>query len=163
MHLLARYLFCALLAVAATWSTASQAERRVALVVGNGAYRNVPQLPNPPRDAAAISALLRNLGFEVITGTNLNRDAMGASMSKFATAADGADVALFFYAGHGMSLEGKNYLLPIDANLKSEIDVKLGGPIDVEVMLDQTMSTAKVKLVFLDACRDNPFVAQISR
>ncbi len=163
MQLFARYLFCALLAVAATWSTASQAERRVALVIGNGAYKNVPQLPNPPRDATAISALLRSLGFEVVTGTNLNRDGMGTSMSKFATAADGADVALFFYAGHGMSLEGKNYLLPIDANLKSEIDVKLGGPIDVEVMLQQTMGTAKVKLVLLDACRDNPFVAAISR
>src|SRR5450631_1988139 len=163
MQLFARYLFCALLAVAVTWSTASHAERRVALVIGNGSYKNVPQLPNPPRDATAISALLRGLGFEVITGTNLNRDTMGASMSKFATAADGADVALFFYAGHGMSLEGKNYLLPIDANLKSEIDVKLGGPIDVEVMLQQTMGTAKVKLVLLDACRDNPFVAAISR
>ena len=163
MQRFTRYLFCALLAVAATWSTASQAERRVALVIGNGSYKNVPALPNPPRDATAISALLRNLGFEVVTGTNLNRDGMGASMSKFATAADGADVALFFYAGHGMSLEGKNYLLPIDANLKSEIDVKLGGPIDVEVMLQQTMGTAKVKLVLLDACRDNPFVAAISR
>ena len=126
MHLFIRCLFCALLAIAATWSTASQAERRVALVIGNGTYRNVPTLPNPPKDATAISAMLRNLGFEVVTGTNLNRDGMGASMSEFATAADGADVALFFYAGHGMSLDGKNYLLPIDANLKSEIDVKLG-------------------------------------
>jgi uncharacterized caspase-like protein len=163
MHLFIRCLFCALLAIAATWSTASQAERRVALVIGNGTYRNVPTLPNPPKDATAISAMLRNLGFEVVTGTNLNRDGMGASMSEFASAADGADVALFFYAGHGMSLDGKNYLLPIDANLKSEIDVKLGGPIDVEVMLQQTMGTAKVKLVLLDACRDNPFVAAISR
>jgi Caspase domain/Putative peptidoglycan binding domain len=163
MHRYIRHLFWVLIAVAATWSTASQAERRVALVIGNGAYKNVPALPNPPRDATAISALLRNLGFEVVTGTNLNRDGMGASMSKFATAAEGADVALFFYAGHGMSLDGKNYLLPIDANLKSEIDVKLGGPIDVEVMLQQTMGTAKVKLVLLDACRDNPFVAAISR
>jgi hypothetical protein len=70
---------------------------------------------------------------------------------------------LFFYAGHGLSLDGKNYLLPVDANLKSELDVKLGGPIDVEVMLQQTMGNAKVKLVLLDACRDNPFVAAISR
>ena len=85
------------------------------------------------------------------------------SLRKFAQAADNADVALFYYAGHGIALESKNYLLPIDANLRSEIDVKLGGPIDVNVMLDQTMSTAKVKLVFLDACRDNPFVEQLSR
>jgi uncharacterized caspase-like protein len=163
MHLFMRYLFCAVLAVAATWSTSSQAERRVALVIGNGAYKYAPALPNPPRDATAMAALLRNLGFDVVAGTNLTRDAMGDRLSQFATAADGADVALFFYAGHGLSLDGKNYLLPIDANLKSEIDVKLGGPIDVEVMLQQTMGTAKVKLVLLDACRDNPFVAAISR
>ena len=163
MQLFIRCLFSALVAVAVTWSTGSNAERRVALVIGNGSYKNVPQLPNPPKDAVAISAMLRNLGFEVLTGTNLNRDGMGERLSKFAAAAEDADVALFFYAGHGMSLDGKNYLLPIDANLKSEIDVKLGGPIDVEVMLQQTMGNAKVKLVMLDACRDNPFVAQISR
>ena len=164
MQLVTRLLTAALLAVITiTWSSASQAERRVALIIGNGAYKNVPKLPNPPKDAKAMAALLRNLGFDVTTGTDLTQSGMTDSLRKFAASADNADVALFFYAGHGISLEGKNYLLPVDANLKSEIDVKLGGPIDVNVMLDQTMSTAKVKLVFLDACRDNPFVEQISR
>lgn len=158
-----RLLACALMALAVTWSTASQAERRVALVIGNGGYKNVPGLPNPPKDAVAMAALLRNLGFDVVTGSDLNRDGMSDRLRTFADKADGADVALFFYAGHGISLEGKNYLLPVDANLKNEFDVKMGGPIDVEVMLQQTMSSAKVKLVFLDACRDNPFVEQISR
>ena len=163
MQLFIRLLVGALLAVSVTWSSASQAERRVALIIGNGAYKNVPKLPNPSKDAKAMSSLLRNLGFEVVMGTDLTKDAMTDSLRKFASEADNADVALFYYAGHGMSLEGKNYLLPIDANLKSELDVKLGGPLDVNVVLDQTMSTAKVKLVFLDACRDNPFVEQISR
>ena len=163
MRLPIRLLFLALVAVALSWSTASQADRRVALVIGNGAYKNVPQLPNPPKDAAAMAALLRNLGFDVVTGVDLTQSGMTDRLRKFAAEADGADVALFFYAGHGLALEGKNYLLPVDSSLKSELDVKLGGPIDVSVMLDQTMATAKVKLVFLDACRDNPFVEQISR
>src|SRR4051812_28749721 len=163
MRLIIRLVVGALVAASVTWSSASHAERRVALIIGNGAYKNVPKLPNPPKDAKAMASLLRNLGFEVVTGTDLTQAGMTDSLRKFATAADNADVALFYYAGHGIALETKNYLLPIDANLRSEIDVKLGGPIDVNVMLDQTMSSAKVKLVFLDACRDNPFVEQISR
>ena len=163
MRLIIRLVVGALVAATVTWSSKSRADRRVALIIGNGAYKNVPKLPNPPKDAKAMASLLRNLGFEVVTGTDLNQAAMTDSLRKFAAAADNADVALFYYAGHGIALESKNYLLPIDANLRSELDVKLGGPIDVNVMLDQTMSTAKVKLVFLDACRDNPFVEQISR
>ncbi len=75
--------------------------------------------------------------------------------------AEGADVALFFYAGHGIAVNGINYLLPVDADLKSEMDVKLGAAINVDLTLEQTMGDAKVKLVFLDACRDNPFAAKI--
>jgi uncharacterized caspase-like protein len=163
MRLIIRLVVAALVVATVTWSSESRADRRVALIIGTGAYQNVPKLPNPPKDAKAMASLLRNLGFEVVTGTDLTQAAMTDSLRKFAAAADNADVALFYYAGHGIALESKNYLLPIDANLRSEIDVKLGGPIDVNVMLDQTMSTAKVKLVFLDACRDNPFVEQISR
>ena len=158
-----RLLCRALIAVVVTWSTASQADHRVALVIGNGAYKNVPELPNPPKDAKAMAALLRNLGFDVVSGQNLTHATMTDVLRKFADEADGADVALFFYAGHGLQLDGKNYLLPVDANPKSELDVKLGGSIDVNVLLDQTMPTAKVKLVFLDACRDNPFVEKITR
>jgi uncharacterized caspase-like protein len=162
MHSLIRLLIAALFA-ATIWVTPSQAERRVALVIGNGAYNNVPKLINPPKDAKAIAALLRNLGFDVLTGTDLTQAGMTDQLRKFASEAENADVALFYYAGHGLSLDGKNYLVPVDVNLKSELDVKLGGPIDVNIMLDQTMSMSKVKLVFLDACRDNPFVEQIAR
>src|SRR5262249_11365987 len=75
--------------------------------------------------------------------------------------AEGADVAVFYYAGHGIAVNGANYLLPVDADLKSEMDVKLGAAINIDLTLEQTMGDAKVKLVFLDACRDNPFAAKI--
>jgi uncharacterized caspase-like protein len=140
---------------------AALADKRVAFVVGNGAYKNVAQLPNPPIDANAMAATLRNVGFEVIEGTNLTRDTMTAKLLDFGKKAQGADVAVFYYAGHGIAISGTNYLLPVDADIKSEMDVKLGAAINVDVTLDQTMGDAKVKLVFLDACRDNPFAARI--
>src|SRR5690242_21677737 len=137
------------------------ADKRVAFVVGNGAYKNVAQLPNPPVDAKAIAAVLRNVGFEVVEGTNLTRDKMTEKLLDFGKKAEGADIAVFFYAGHGIAVNNTNYLLPVDADLKSEMDVKLGSAINVDLTLEQTMADAKVKLVFLDACRDNPFAAKI--
>jgi uncharacterized caspase-like protein len=139
----------------------AKADKRVAFVVGNGAYKNVAQLPNPPIDASAMAGVLRNVGFEVVEGTNLTRDKMTERLLEFGKKAQGADVAVFFYAGHGIAISGTNYLLPIDADIKSEMDVKLGSAINIDLTLDQTMSDAKVKLVFLDACRDNPFAAKI--
>jgi hypothetical protein len=140
---------------------AAKADRRVAFVVGNGAYKNVAQLPNPPIDAKAMAAALRNVGFEVVEGTNLTRDKMTEKLLDFGKKTQGADVAVFFYAGHGIAVNGTNYLLPVDADIKSEMDVKLGAAINIDLTLDQTMNDAKVKLVFLDACRDNPFAAKI--
>jgi uncharacterized caspase-like protein len=142
-------------------ANAANADRRVAFVVGNGAYKNVQALPNPPIDAKSMAGVLRNAGFEVVEGTNLPRDKMTERLLEFGQKAQGADVALFFYAGHGIAIDGINYLLPVDADIKSEMDVKLGSAINIDVTLDQTMSDAKVKLVFLDACRDNPFTAKI--
>jgi len=140
---------------------AAKAEKRVAFVVGNGTYKNVAALPNPPIDAKSMAGALRKIGFEVVEGTNLTRDKMTEKLLDFGKKAQGADVALFFYAGHGIAISGTNYLLPIDADIKSEMDVKLGAAINIDLTLDQTMSDAKVKLVFLDACRDNPFAAKI--
>jgi hypothetical protein len=142
-------------------ATAAQADRRVAFVVGNGAYKNVAALPNPSIDAKAVAGALRNVGFEVVEGTNLTRDKMTERLLDFGKKAQGADIAVFFYAGHGIAISGTNYLLPIDADIKSEMDVKLGAAINIDLTLDQTMGDAKVKLVFLDACRDNPFAAKI--
>ena len=104
---------------------------------------------------------MRNVGFDVVEGTNLTRDTMTEKLLDFGKKAQGADVAVFFYAGHGIAISGTNYLLPVDADIKSEMDVKLGSAINIDLTLDQTMSDAKVKLVFLDACRDNPFAAKI--
>jgi uncharacterized caspase-like protein len=142
-------------------ANAAKADRRVAFVVGNGTYKNVSPLPNPPIDAKSMAAVLRNVGFEVVEGTNLTRDKMTERLLEFGKKAQGADVAVFFYAGHGIAINGTNYLLPIDADIKSEMDVKLGAAINIDLTLDQTMGDAKVKLVFLDACRDNPFAAKI--
>jgi uncharacterized caspase-like protein len=142
-------------------TNAANAERRVAFVVGNGAYKHTTVLPNPPLDARAMASLLRNVGFEVIEGADLDRAGMTAHLREFAIKTAGADVALFFYAGHGIAVNGKNYLIPIDADLNSELDVTFGAAIDVDATLDQTMADAKTKLVFLDACRDNPFANKI--
>ncbi len=157
-----RYLTIVLSLICMTLSvSAAKADRRVAFVVGNGAYRNVAQLPNPPIDAKAMAATLRNVGFEVIEGANLTRDQMTEKLLDFGRKAQGADIAVFYYAGHGIAISGSNYLLPVDADIKSEMDVKLGAAINIDLTLDQTMGDAKVKLVFLDACRDNPFAAKI--
>jgi uncharacterized caspase-like protein len=157
-----RFLITALSAAALlAGASAAQADKRVAFVVGNGAYKNVQPLPNPAIDARSMAKVLRNVGFEVVEGSNLSRDKMTERLLEFGKKAQGADVALFFYAGHGIAINGTNYLLPVDADLKSEMDVKLGSAINIDVTLEQTMSDAKVKLVFLDACRDNPFAAKI--
>src|SRR5437660_2624370 len=157
-----RFLIAAMTAAAFLVSTdAALADKRVAFVVGNGAYKNVAPLPNPAVDAKSMAKVLRNVGFEVVEGTNLTRDKMTEKLLDFGKKAEGADVAVFFYAGHGIAVNGTNYLLPVDADLKSEMDVKLGAAINVDLTLEQTMGDAKVKLVFLDACRDNPFAAKI--
>jgi uncharacterized caspase-like protein len=140
---------------------AAKADRRVAFVVGNGIYKNVTPLQNPPIDARSMAGVLRNAGFDVVEGINLTRQEMTERLLEFGKKTQGADVAVFFYAGHGIAVDGINYVLPVDADIKSEMDVKLGNAINVDLTLDRTMSAAKVKLVFLDACRDSLFAANI--
>jgi uncharacterized caspase-like protein len=157
-----RFLVLALSVLGILFGTdAAKADKRVAFVVGNGAYKNVTQLPNPPMDAKSMAGVLRNAGFDVVEGINLTRDKMTERLLEFGKKTQGADLAVFFYAGHGIAVDGTNYLLPVDADIKSEMDVKLGNAINVDLTLDQTMNDAKVKLIFLDACRDNPFAAKI--
>jgi uncharacterized caspase-like protein len=145
-------------------SEAALADKRVAFVVGNGAYQNVTQLPNPPMDAKLMASTLRNVGFEVVEGFNLNRSQMADKLIEFGKKADGADIALFYYAGHGIAVNGTNYLLPVDANLKSVQDLTLRqAAFSVDTTMEETLSGAKVKLVFLDACRDNPFAEKATR
>jgi len=144
-------------------ASVAKADKRVAFVLGNGAYKNVTALPNPPMDSKAIAGMLRNMGFDVVEGSNLTRDTMSAKLLDFSKRTQGADVAIFFYAGHGIAIDGVNYLLPVDADIKTVADVKLGAAINIDDALEQTMQGAKVKLVFLDACRDNPFAAKIKQ
>jgi uncharacterized caspase-like protein len=142
--------------------SSAQAGGRVALIIGNGAYRNVPKLENPAGDADAMVLLLKSVGFDVVEATDLTRDKLTERFLAFGKRAVGADLAVFYFAGQGISVDGANYALPVDADIRSVMDVKLGAAINIDDALDQTMSGAKVKLVFLDMSRMNPFAASIS-
>lgn len=137
------------------------AETRVAFVVGNGAYTTVDKLPNPPNDAQDIAAALQPLGFKVILGINVTKIEFDAKLREFSKAADGADVALFFYAGHGLQAKGVNHLIPVDAQIDSENDLDFAS-VTLEFVLKQ-MDRAGTKIVFLDACRNNPFARGLAR
>ena len=104
--------------------TAAQPERRVALVVGNSAYAHIGRLPNPGNDAGDMSAALRRLGFEVTTELDADHRALNDALRAFTRRSVGAAVSLVFYAGHGMEMDGVNYLLPVDARLQYDTDVR---------------------------------------
>lgn len=154
-------LAAALVAAATLHATPVLAETRVALVVGNGAYAGADKLPNPPNDAQDIADALGPLGFHVIAGIDVTKVEFDKRLHEFAKAADGADVALFFYAGHGLQSKGVNYLIPVDATMSSESDLDF-QTIALEFVLKQ-MDRAKTKIVFLDACRNNPFARGLAR
>ena len=139
--------------------SAANADGRVALVVGNGAYKDLERLPNAAASGKAMANLLRSAGFEVIEGIDLSRDEMVKRLLEFGDKAKGADIAVLYYSGQGISVDGSEFLLATDADIKSRIDVKLGNAFDADLAIDQTMSEAKTKLVFLDASRSNPFPA----
>ncbi|MBR1207521.1 MULTISPECIES: caspase family protein [unclassified Bradyrhizobium] len=142
---------------------ATTTERRIALVVGNSKYRSVPVLPNPGQDAAAIADTLRAVGFQdVRLVTDATRDSLVEALKSFASAADGADWAVIYYAGHGMEMAGENYLVPVDAKLATDRDVSFEAVALTQVM-GATEGARKLHLVILDACRDNPFANQIKR
>ncbi len=138
------------------------AERKVALVVGNSSYLNVSRLPNPRNDASDVIARLKAMEFEVIPGLDLDRNGFLNTLAAFGRAAEGADVALFFYAGHGLQVNGQNYLVPTDAKVEyeAELDIAL---IPVPLVMQQLARGSRVNIVILDACRDNPFAKDLSR
>jgi uncharacterized caspase-like protein len=135
---------------------------RVALVIGNSAYKNAAMLPNPSNDAAAVAQALRKIGFEVVEGRDLPKRAMEEKIIEFSRKLDRASLGLFFYAGHGMQIGGRNYLLPIDAALERPGDLSF-ETIDLSQVLGQMEAEKRVNLVFLDACRDNPFAKSLAR
>ncbi|WP_434621043.1 caspase family protein [Azospirillum sp. B2RO_4] len=136
------------------------ADRRVALVMGNSSYHHAPRLPNPVNDARAMAESLRAAGFELIGGApqlDLDRAGTEKAIRSFGEKLAGADVGLFFYAGHGMQARGTNYLLPVSANLEKEADVRY-ELIDVAMVLDEmALAESRLNIVILDACRNNPF------
>lgn len=131
------------------------AERRVALVVGNSAYSGVPPLANPANDAADIAERLKSLGFDVHAGTDLDVAGFDAAVRDFLGVLEGADVALLYYAGHGIQANGENYLLPVDARFTDVAGLKRQTVALADVM-DEMQARARTALVFVDACRDNP-------
>src|SRR5260221_1968517 len=171
--LLSAFLLASLLAIGPTRSVRAETmpnagnpvglsgpEQRVALVIGNSNYQNVAQLPNPANDAKAVAELLNTAGFEVISATDLNHNQMIEVMQDFSAkiAGRGANtVAMVYYAGHGVQLAGENYLVPVDARISSEPDLIDGSVRLVDVMATLEAIPSRMRIVILDACRNNPF------
>ena len=159
----ATILACLILICAGVAAAPALADKRVAMVIGNSAYKNVNQLPNPSKDAASIGEMLKKAGFDVVDS---RQDVGVADMKRmirdFSDKVANADVAVVFYAGHGIEIDGTNYVLPVDMRLERDIDVE-----DEAVSLDRIIRTIepakKLRLVILDACRDNPFSTTMKR
>ena len=137
------------------------ADGRVALVVGNSTYANIGRLPNPENDAADVSAALRRIGFEVTTEFDADRVELTEALRAFTRQSAGADVSLVFYAGHGIEMDGVNYLVPVDARLERDVDVRY-ETVTLEDLLASTLG-ASLRLVILDACRNNPLARSMQR
>jgi hypothetical protein len=154
-------LFALTAMLALTPLASALAETRVALVIGNGAYQNAPRLPNPVNDAADVAAALRRSGFETIELLNLDKAAMDEATIRFARAARTADVAMFYYSGHALQFAGANYLVPVDARLSDEADLRRMTRVDdIVVDLQQAKS---LRILVLDSCRDNPLAEELRR
>lgn len=153
----------AIVAATAAAGAVLASERRIALVIGNSAYENVPALANPTRDAALVADTLKRAGFEmVIVQPNLRKDALMSALRGFAARAETADWAVVYYAGHGMEVGGINYLVPVDARIAADRDIGFEA-VPLQQVLDAAERARKLRLVILDACRDNPFVNQMKR
>ncbi|MBC8131179.1 MAG: caspase family protein [Rhizobiaceae bacterium] len=142
--------------------TSAAEAKKVALVIGNSAYQNAVPLANPVNDAKAMSEKLEALGFAVVTGFDQDYRSMQATVNGFAREAIGADIALLFYAGHGMQVRGDNYLIPIDAAFKDETSLDFEA-VPVDFVLRQMSRDVRLRMVFLDACRDNPLSKVLAR
>jgi uncharacterized caspase-like protein len=144
--------FCAVVSLG--WFSPAEA-RRVALIIANSTYSHAPLLPNPANDAELVAQAASAAGFEVIAVPDLTKADFDQHLRDFRQKADGADVALVYYAGHGIESGGKNYLLPVDARLSEPRDLSFEA-VDLDIVL-QNMAGAQRQVIILDACRDNPF------
>ena len=140
----------------------AQAEKRVALVIGNSAYKHTPKLANPSNDAADMAAALKKHGFKVFEGVDLDKPGFDRKVRDFATALKGSEVGVFFYAGHGLQVAGQNYLVPIDAKAEGieALDFEM---VRVDVIHRLMERQTDTNILFLDACRDNPLARNLAR
>lgn len=153
----------AIIAMAAMAGSALSATegRRVALVIGNGGYSNIPALPNPTKDARLIAEKLRSVGFDVEIAVDGDRTQLEQSVRSFGRRARGADAALFYYAGHGIQSKGQNFLLPVDASVVEVADLRYEA-LPLSLVTDELeYADAKISLLVLDACRDNPLTRSL--
>src|SRR5215510_9824476 len=133
------------------------AEKRIALVIGNSAYERVPQLQNPVQDATAMSQMFKTAGFDtVMLKLDLRASEMRRALRDFADEARYADIAIIYFAGHGLEIQGTNYLIPVDAVLERDIDAA-DEAVPLDRLLNAMEPARQLRLVILDACRDNPF------
>ena len=137
--------------------SSARAEKKIALIVGNAQYANVGQLRNPGNDAPDLAATLKSIGFEVILKTNAAKNDFDRALAEFSRKSVGADVALFYYAGHGVQYQGTNYLLPTDIDVLDINDVRFQA-VETSKVRDAFEPATGVKILILDACRDNPFM-----
>ncbi|WP_318012146.1 caspase family protein [Mesorhizobium sp. CA14] len=128
----------------------------MALVIGNSQYREIPALKNPDKDAEDVSKTFRLAGFEVFAAKDLTKLQFEEKFRNYLAAADGADLAVVYYSGHGFQIGGENFLIPVDASLKDAADMEVQA-IKVDDILRQLRSRSKVQMIILDACRDDPF------
>src|SRR5271169_5485224 len=141
----------------------AHAAKRVALIIGNSAYQNVPPLPNPINDAATMAATLKNAGFDVVDSRHdLSAIETRRALRDFSDAARDAEIAVVYYAGHGMEVDGANYLIPVDAKLERDTDV-YDEAFSLDRVLVAVEPAKQLRLVILDACRDNPFAKIMKR
>jgi len=141
----------------------SAQQKRVALVVGNAAYAHAPELQNVPADARGVAGKLREAGFnELSLHENLSFEAMRRALQQFSRTAEGTDMAVLYYAGHGIEIDGENYLIPVDANLEHDRDVAF-ETVSLAQVLRSIDGTGTLRLAILDACRDNPFRTAMQR
>ncbi|MEH2554821.1 hypothetical protein V1286_002350 [Bradyrhizobium algeriense] len=139
------------------------ADKRVALVIGNSAYRNVAKLSNPANDAAAVAAMFKSAGFDTVESKlNLTVGELRKTLRDFGNRSRDANVAVIYYAGHGIELDGTNYLIPVDATLETDTDV-LDETLSLDRVLVAVEPAKQLRLVILDACRDNPFAKNMKR
>ncbi|MBZ9985862.1 caspase family protein [Mesorhizobium sp. BH1-1-5] len=148
-------LIAALILVGLT-TVQARADRRVALVIGNSEYREIPALKNPDKDAEDVSSTFRLAGFDVFVAKDLTKLQFEKEFRNYLAAADGADLAVVYYSGHGFQIGGENFLIPVDASLKAAADIEVQA-VKLDDVLQQLRAKSKIQVIILDACRNNPF------